>query len=190
MPRKKRLCLPPQSPTLAGEPHLRWMIRRDMPEVLAMETAAFGQDAWVEEEFYEILRKRNCIGMVAERGETLVGFMVYELHKCKLELLNFAVHPDRRRERVGHAMVSKLISKLSSHRRTRLDACVAERNVPAQSFFRAMGFKATGVLRDWFDGQDAIAFTYQLDKAPDPYAEMQAINNRIAHLYGSDGECA
>ena len=31
--------------------------------------------------------------MVAEQGEKVVGFMIYELHKAKLHILNFAVHP-------------------------------------------------------------------------------------------------
>src|SRR5437588_3551570 len=58
--------------------------------------------------------------MVAEHGEKVVGFMIYELHKNKLHILNFAVHPAWRRMAVGAQMVAKLISKLSSHRRTRI----------------------------------------------------------------------
>ena len=72
--------------------HIRWMIRRDMPEVLAIEHASF-EFPWGEEEFLRVLRQRNCIGMVAEQGERVVGFMIYELHKNKLHIMNFAVHP-------------------------------------------------------------------------------------------------
>src|SRR4051794_39786908 len=64
--------------------HIRWMIRRDMPEVLAIEHASF-DFPWGEEEFLRVLRQRNCIGMVAEHGERVVGFMIYELHKSKLQ---------------------------------------------------------------------------------------------------------
>ena len=73
--------------------HIRWMIRRDMPEVLAIEHAGF-EFPWCEEEFLRVLRQRNCIGMVAELGERVVGFMIYELHKNKLNVLDFAVHPE------------------------------------------------------------------------------------------------
>src|SRR4051812_3839892 len=97
--------------------HIRWMIRRDMPEVLQTEQDSF-EFAWTEEDFLRCLRQRNCIGMVAEQGEKVVGFMIYELHKAKLHILNFAVHPTCRRSDVGSQMVAKLISKLSSHRRT------------------------------------------------------------------------
>ena len=60
-----------------------------------------------------------AIGMVAERGERVLGFMIYELHKTRLHLLNFAVANDARRRGVGSQMVDKLIGKLSSQRRTR-----------------------------------------------------------------------
>src|SRR5204862_6467086 len=63
--------------------HIRWMIRRDMPEVLHTEQQSF-EFAWTEEDFLRCLRQRNCIGMVAEHGEKVVGFMIYELHKAKL----------------------------------------------------------------------------------------------------------
>src|SRR5213078_3611073 len=72
--------------------HIRWMIRRDMPEVLQAEQESF-EYAWTEEDFLKCLRQRNCIGMVAEHTEKVVGFMIYELHKSKLHILNFAVHP-------------------------------------------------------------------------------------------------
>src|SRR3954451_20269262 len=55
--------------------HIRWMIRRDMPEVLAIEHAGF-EYPWCEEECLRVLRQRNCIGMVAEYGERVVGFMI------------------------------------------------------------------------------------------------------------------
>ena len=115
--------------------HIRWMIRRDMPEVLQTEQESF-EFAWTEEDFLRCLRQRNCIGMVAEQGEKVVGFMIYELHKAKLHILNFAVHPACRRSGVGAQMVAKLISKLSSHRRTRITLEVRETNLAAQLFFR------------------------------------------------------
>ena len=80
--------------------HIRWMIRRDMPEVLEIEERSF-EFPWTEEDFIRCLRQRNCIGMVAEHDERVVGFMIYELHKTRLHLLNFCVHRDLRRRGVG-----------------------------------------------------------------------------------------
>ena len=143
--------------------HIRWMIRRDMPEVLQAEQESF-EYSWTEEDFLRCLRQRNCIGMVAEQGEKVVGFMIYELHKAKLHILNFAVHPQCRRGGIGAQMVAKLISKLSSHRRTRITLEVRETNLAAQLFFRSQVFKAVRVLRAFYEdsGEDAFLMQYRL----------------------------
>ena len=159
--------------------HIRWMIRRDMAEVLAAEQQSFDY-SWTEEDFLRCLRQRNCIGMVAEQGEKVVGFMIYELHKSKLHILNFAVHPGCRRGGVGSQMVAKLISKLSSHRRTKITLEVRETNLAAQLFFRAQGFLAVRVLRAYYEdsGEDAFLMQYQL--AGEVCDDADDVVNRIA----------
>lgn len=143
--------------------HIRWMIRRDLPEVLAIEEGC-STDPWGEEDFLRCLRTRNCIGMAAEQGERVVGFMVYVLHKRTLELVRFAVHPAERHRRVGTQMVNKMKGKLSSHRRTELSVDVRETQLGEQLFFRAQGFRAVAVRRAWYDdtGEDAYALAYRL----------------------------
>jgi [ribosomal protein S18]-alanine N-acetyltransferase len=161
--------------------HIRWMIRRDMPEVLQAEQESFDHP-WSEEDFLHCLRQRNCIGMVAEQGDRVIGYMIYELHKSKLHILNLAVHPEWRRQCVGAQMAAKLVSKLSSHRRTRITLEVRESNLGAQMFFRTQGFLATRVLRAYYDdtGEDAYQMEYSL---PGEHAEESEMGvNRIAHF--------
>lgn len=143
--------------------HIRWMIRRDMPEVLSAESEN-PQFSWTEEDFLRCLRQRNCIGMVAELGERIVGYMIYELHKHKLHILNFGVHPRWRRQGIGSLMVAKLVSKLSTHRRTCITLEVRESNLNAQLFFRKQGFLGIKVLRGFFEdtGEDAYLMRYGL----------------------------
>ena len=159
--------------------HIRWMIRRDMPEVLQAERESF-EFSWSEEDFLRCLRQRNCIGMVAEQGEKVIGFMIYELHKQKLHILNFAVHPSFRRHRVGSQMVAKLISKLSSHRRTRISLEVRETNLAAQLFFSRQDFRAVRVLRSFYEdsGEDAFLMEYRFGH--DAVEDMEEHVNRIA----------
>jgi [ribosomal protein S18]-alanine N-acetyltransferase len=149
--------------------HIRWMIRRDMPEVLEIERASF-EFPWFEEDFIRCLRQRNCIGMVAEHAEHVVGFMIYELHKTRLHILNFAVAPTVRHRCVGRQMIDKLIGKLSSQRRTHISLEVRETNLAAQLFFRGSGFRATNVLRDFYDDstEDAyvMEYCYQTEASP------------------------
>ena len=81
---------------------VRWMIRRDLPAVLAIERTAVAP--WSEDDFLRCLRQRHCIGFVAERGDEILGFMVYTLRPSHLQLENFAVRPDSRRCGVGSVL--------------------------------------------------------------------------------------
>jgi ribosomal-protein-alanine N-acetyltransferase len=140
-------------------PHIRWMIRRDLLEALEIEQGSF-ECPWQESDFISVLRQRNAIGMVAEHDDRIVGFMLYELHKNIIHVLNFAVCPHVRRQGVGAAMVERLAGKLSSDRRTRITLEIRETNVAAQLFFGSQGFWATGILRDFYEDttEDAYAF--------------------------------
>ena len=137
---------------------IRWLIRRDMPEVLQIEQGSF-ESAWTEEDFLTCLRQRNCIGMVAElqveREERLiVGYMVYELGKKGLNLINFATHPQYRRQGVGKAMINRLQDKLSQQRRTQISLIVRDANLKAQLFFKSQGFRAIKVHKNYYPDVD------------------------------------
>jgi ribosomal-protein-alanine N-acetyltransferase len=162
--------------------HIRWMIRRDMPEVLRIEENSF-EFPWSEEDFIRCLRQRNCIGMVAEHDESIVGFMIYELHKNRLHILNFAVHDNFRRAGVGEQMLGKLITKLSHQRRSRIMLEVRETNLDAQLFFRQMGFRAMSVLRDFYDDTVEDAYLMQYSHEAAVTADAGPVN-RISRLAG------
>ena len=139
--------------------HVRWMVRRDMAEVLDIEKLAF-EFPWFEDDFIKVLRQRNAIAMIAEAGERVVGFKVYELYTNRIHLLNIAVHPDFHGMGVGGTLMSNLLGKLSEGRRVRITTEVRERNLDAQLFFKRFGFRATSVLRDYYDDSDEDAYFF------------------------------
>ncbi len=161
---------------------IRWMIRRDMAEVLETEAEGF-EFPWCEDDFIRCLRQRNCIGMVAELNDRVVGFMIYELHKTRLHLLNFAVAKEYRRQGVGQQMLAKLMAKLSSQRRTRILLEVRETNLSAQLFFRNLGFRAVSVLRDFYEDTTEDAYLMQYRYRPTA-SEVAYPVNRISKLAG------
>jgi ribosomal-protein-alanine N-acetyltransferase len=161
--------------------HIRWMIRRDMADVIAIENESF-EFPWSEDDFVRCLRQRNCIGMVAEMDDQVVGFMIYELHKNRLHILNFAVADRYRRLGIGSQMVAKLAGKLSDQRRTRILLEIRETNLPAQLFFRHNGFRAVSVLHEFYEDTPEDAYLMQFRHAND---EPDIIPfNRIARLAG------
>jgi len=141
---------------------IRWMSRRDMKEVLEIESECF-EFAWDEDDFMQCLQQRNCIGMVAEYQGRVVGFMIYELQKTKIHLLNVATLSKFRRKGVGAQLVAKLIAKLGNQRRSRITLEVRETNLPAQLFLRSLGFLAVDILHGFYDetNEDAYQMVYR-----------------------------
>jgi ribosomal-protein-alanine N-acetyltransferase len=140
--------------------HIRWMIRRDMPEVLGIEDGCF-PDPWDEDGFARELRSRNVVGLVAEYDERILGYMVYELGRRWIDVLNFAVHPGVWRRKVGTQMVAKLTGKLQMDRRNRITFAVREDNLDGQLFLSACGFQAIGETIE-VDGVSGYRFVYRL----------------------------
>ena len=158
---------------------IRWMIRRDMAEVLQIERSSF-EYHWTEADFLHCLRQRNCIGMVAEHGNRVVGFMIYELFKNRLHILNFAVAEDFRLRGIGNQMVAKLANKLSQQRREFITLEVRETNLAAQIFFREQGFQATQVLRDHYQDTSEDAYLMRFALHGNGNLERFEAPNRIA----------
>jgi ribosomal-protein-alanine N-acetyltransferase len=81
-------------------------------------------------------------------------------------------------------MIAKLVGKLSNHRRTRITLAVRETNLAAQLFFKIMEFKATKVLRGYYEdsGEDAFQMQFRIldDTSPD---DMEEPVNRIAQYH-------
>ena len=140
---------------------IRWVIRRDMQELLHIEQLSY-PEPWNEEDFQAVLRQKNVIGLVACVEDRIVGYAIYELHRTLLHLVSIAVHPEYRRQRVGAQLIDKLIAKLVE-RRTRITLGIRERNLEGQLFFRDVGFIATGVDRLTFEstGEDAYLMEFR-----------------------------
>lgn len=169
--------------------HIRWMIRRDMPEVLDIEKRSF-ELPWFEVDFIKALRQRNIIGMVAERGEEVVGFMVYELHRHKLHILNFAVAPGWRGQEIGTQMAEKLQGKLSEQRRQSITVEVRETNLAAQKFFSWMDFRAISVLPDFYEDTDEAAYLMRHRHNPEVDMEERIKKNKKQRTLRAAGHLA
>lgn len=160
---------------------VRWMVRKDFPEVLAIEQSCF-EFPWKEEDFLQCLRQRNCIGMVAELEGRIVGFMIYEIPKNRIRLLNIATDPEFQRRGIARQMVRKLIGKLASQRRNRIVMEVRETNLQALVFFRSLGFRATIVLKNFYDemDEDAYVLEYRPEQEQPGYQPVNRIRTQIA----------
>lgn len=136
---------------------IRWMIRRDMADVMRIEEQSFPYD-WTETDFTQALRERNTIGLVAESQERILGFVVYELQKTRLHVLNLAVDEAHRRRGVGSALLQKLVGKLGQQRRKAITVFARDSNLALHQFLAANRFDALGVCRNYYGDDDAYEF--------------------------------
>ena len=147
--------------TRRADVHVRWLINRDMPEVMEIENTSFPY-CWNREDFRNALRQRNYIASVAEVAEKVVGFCVYSLHAGRIEVENIAVHPDYRRQGVGASLVAKIASKLTPRRRNLVRVAANEENTASHLFWKACGFRAVAVIPNFWDGFDFAAYIFEL----------------------------
>ena len=139
---------------------VRWMVRRDFAQVMEIEQACF-EFPWTDEELRQCLQQPNCLCMVAEHEGRIVGFVVYETPKNRLFISNIAVDPEFQRHNVARQMIQKLVSKMLYQRRHRIVIEIRETNLPALQCFRALGFRASTVLKNFYEDQSEDAYVLQ-----------------------------
>lgn len=143
---------------------MRYLVRSDLPSIMAIERASF-EFPWCEKDFVDQLRPRNVIAQIAETGgNRMTGFVIYELLKNRIQILNFAVDPIDRRRGVGRQMLKHLQANLSTQCNTRILTEVRETNLIAQLFLRSIGYRAVSTLHDYYEEtkEDAYLFQYSL----------------------------
>jgi ribosomal-protein-alanine N-acetyltransferase len=143
---------------------VRFYIRRDLPELMEIDRESY-RPALNEDEWQDKFRQRNAVGLVAELDGQVIGFLVYELHKKKYEIYRLGVLPEFRRTGVASTLIAKLLHKLSGDRRSEVEICSDDRNLPGHLFLRACGFKAVDIYRDQVDkGHDAYRFLFTVEE--------------------------
>lgn len=157
---------------------IRTLQRRDLAEVVKIERQSFS-DPWPRKEFMRLMKERATGLQVIQMGDVIGGYVVYDVHRRQFAILSIAVNPAFRREGLATALVAKIKSKLSQRRRC-IWTNVSENNVPAQKFFRAVDFQASGIIKNpWGCGTSAIRFCYCDPKR----FTSRAVRNRIAKYF-------
>jgi ribosomal-protein-alanine N-acetyltransferase len=161
-----------------GDFSLRWSNRKDLFGMLNIEQKSF-ENPWTENTFLQCLRQRNFVAKVAYRvkkPEKVFGFMIYELRKEKINLINFVVDPNFRRKGMGSMMISQLLNILSKDRKKEINFNIRETNLEGQLFLKARGFNATrDISRGYYadTGEDAYHMVYKIGD--------RDISNRISN---------
>ena len=85
--------------------------------------------------------------MVCEHQDRVVGFILYELHKKHIIVIDMVVDKKMQNTEIGTQMINKLKNKLSDNRRHKIVMTVPEHNLACHMFLKKNNFIAS-VVKD------------------------------------------
>lgn len=134
--------------------HMRLLGKPDIDRIMEIEHESF-TDPWQPEDFKEMAKSNSHLCNVAVVNGKIVGYMIYEIRKSTFYIKSMAVARSMRRQGIGAKMIAHMHELLEETNRTSVRLHVAENNLAAQLFFRAIGFRAVNVCRNFFGELDA-----------------------------------
>jgi len=127
----------------------------DLERVLAIEQAAFLEDAWNEKLFLAYHRRCQELFFVAMERRRIVGYIITCAGSRNAELASIAVDPRDRRQGVGYALVEHTIAELRTRRVKTWWLMVEVTNEAAIRFYQRYGFeRGKRVKRYYGPGRD------------------------------------
>jgi len=141
---------------------VRFATARDIQQMLEIELLSFDRP-WNRLDFMLAMRQEGVAAVTAELGGAVVAYAVITQRARHTEIWNLAAAPHLRRRGLGRTIVERV--QASAGRLAPLRAIVSERNLVGQLFFKALGFRATKIIRGYYarcgDDQDAYRFVWK-----------------------------
>lgn len=136
---------------------IRRMRKSDLDEVMALENIIF-PSPWSSSTFESEISRKGGLYLVSVSEGRVIGYSGVIERGADLHLTTMAVHPQHRREGVAtRLMFAHLVdAREKGVRRFTLE--VRRSNRAAQDFYRNLGLKVAGVVKDYYfmEGEDAV----------------------------------
>jgi [ribosomal protein S18]-alanine N-acetyltransferase len=141
-------------------PTIRPMIQADLPQVIAIERLCH-EYPWSEELLRQEIEEPLARTALLWEGEELAGYICARMLLGELEILNVATAPAFRRRGVAANLLRHLLQQTRQEGMERAFLEVRAGNEPAQTLYRAFGFRPCGLRRHYYaDGEDALLMAY------------------------------
>lgn len=135
---------------------LRRLTYSDLPQVIAIERRAF-PTAWSLAMFVLELSKPSGVCLAALRDGRIVGYLICSRYDTVWHVMNVAVDPDLRRQRIATSLLDELLRRIGDpHARYTLE--VRPSNAGAIELYERYGFRSAGRRRRYYqdNGEDAL----------------------------------
>jgi [ribosomal protein S18]-alanine N-acetyltransferase len=152
---------------LEGSLKIRPLEHADVKIVLEIQNLCAEIAQWSAWD-YERVARGEMKGWVAKEGFEIMGFLVARRILQDLEILNFAVRPDSRRQGIGAALLSEVLEWGKSFRSEKAFLEVRASNHAALRFYARFGFEVTGRRPHYYTSpvEDAVLLAANLPIAP------------------------
>jgi len=144
-----------RQPADRGRVTIRDLVYGDLPEVVSIERRSFG-GPWSPGMFVSEMSKESTIALAAERDGRVVGYLVMSRYDEAWHLMNVAVAPEHRRNRLATALIHKALGRIGAEAPVTLE--VRPSNRSAISLYSELGFRSYGHRRGYYpdNGEDAM----------------------------------
>jgi len=122
---------------------IRKMAEKDLEQVVNIEKQVF-PDPWSYQAFKSDLENDLAYMIVAEKENAVAGYSCLYILLGEVQLGNFAVAPDTRRQGVARAMMSEIIKVGGERNCDSIFLEVRESNATARQLYLSFGFRVVG----------------------------------------------
>ena len=135
---------------------IRRLSYSDLPQVIAIERRSF-PTPWSLAMFVLELSKPSGICLAAVREETLIGYLVCSRYDRVWHIMNVAVDPTERRQRIATQLITRLLQRVGDAQ-AQYTLEVRCSNHEAIALYQRFGFRSAGLRRRYYqdNGEDAL----------------------------------
>ena len=125
------------------------MNEHHVPQIALLEQECFA-DPWSQQSIASELHNPLSLWLVAQEGQTLLGYVGSQTCQDETDMMNIAVSPASRRQGVARALIEALVSALRQHGSKQLTLEVRASNGPARQLYESLGFLQVGLRKNYY----------------------------------------
>ena len=140
----------------AGMITFRRMLPEDAAGVEVVERACFSMP-WSRESFWEQAASEKAYYLLALAGEKIIGYAGAWILLDEAHITNVAIDPAYRGQKIGRAMMCRLIEIVRELGATAMTLEVRPSNAAAVTLYEKLGFKSAGLRPGYYEDNGEAA---------------------------------
>lgn len=144
---------------------IRQATKEDLEKIFILEQECFGDDAWSEQNFKEVLSSGISRIFVYTDGTEILAYAVLTVIFDEAHLDNIAVCPERRRQGIGRQLIIYMLDYLKHIGIKKITLEVRISNTAAINLYKSLGFVTEGVRKRYYNDQEDALIMWRYDQS-------------------------